>query len=210
MASTVRASLLLLSASAVLVGFRGVLAPITFDMKDPKGVSGLTIKVESMLEPVRGHATGISGNIVFDPEHPEKSSGKIVVDAKTTMLGSEGLTQAMHQSWCMDVDKYPTIEFAVKKIDRVKKTGADTWTAQVTGDFTFHGVTKTITVNASATHLPNSIKKRGGMPKDGDLLIVRSAFSIKRSDYKVAPDLSTTMIGDTIELDLATVGVAPK
>lgn len=184
--------------------------PLTFDMKDPKGVSGLSLKIDSLLEPVRGHANGVSGSIVFDPAKPEKSTGKIVIDASSVTLGSADMTGAMHGDWCLEVAKYPTMTFVVTKIDRVKKTGEGQWNARVSGDFTIKDVTRSLTANASVSYLPNMIKKRGGLRRDGDLLKIVSKFSIKRSDYKVSPDLSTDLIGDTIEIDLATIGVAPK
>lgn len=182
----------------------------TYNFQDPKGVSGLSITIDSPLEPVYGHANGVSGSIIFDPKSPEKSTGKIVVDSKSVFIGSQGMTDATHQEWCLDVKKYPTIEFEVQKISGVKKTGTDTYTASVTGKFSLHGETKVITVPATATYLPKGIKQRGGMQNvDGDLLAIRSKFSINRLDYKVSPDLSTKVIGNKIDLSLAFVGYSP-
>ena len=182
----------------------------TYNFQDPKGVSGLSITIDSMLEPVYGHANGISGSIMFDPKSPEKSKGKIVVDAKSVFIGSQGMTDATHQEWCLDVKKYPTIEFEIQKVTGVKKSGTGTYSASVTGKFSLHGVSKVITVPATATYLPKAIKQRGGMQNvDGDLLAIRTKFSINRLDYKVSPDLSTNMIGNKIDLSLAAVGYSP-
>jgi polyisoprenoid-binding protein YceI len=116
----------------------------------------------------------------------------------------------MHGDWCLDVAKYPTIEFNVTKIANVKKAKDGSFNVSVTGDFKLKGVSKSITVPATVAYLPGKLKTRGGMAKDGDLIKVSSKFSIKRSDWNVSPDLSTDIIGDVIQIDLSTIGVAPK
>jgi polyisoprenoid-binding protein YceI len=120
------------------------------------------------------------------------------------------MTGAMHQSWCLDVKKYPTIEFSVKEVLEVKKGEGDTYTAKVAGDFLFHGVTKPLTVDATVKYLPGKLKARGGFEKDGDIVQVYSKFSVNRLDFDVAPDLSTDLIGNKIDIDLAVTGIAVR
>jgi polyisoprenoid-binding protein YceI len=201
-------TLVVLAATTAILG--SAANTVEFNMKDPKGVSGMAVSIDSLLEPVRGHATGISGQVIFDRDKPENSTGKIVVDAKSFQLGSKDLTDAMHGDWCLDVAKYPTIEFNVTKIANVKKAKDGSFNVSVTGDFKLKGVSKSITVPATVAYLPGKLKTRGGMAKDGDLIKVSSKFSIKRSDWNVSPDLSTDIIGDVIQIDLSTIGVAPK
>lgn len=179
-------------------------------MKDPKGVNGLSIGVDSTLEPITGTADGITGTVVFDPTKPESAKGKIVVDTKTIKLAAAGITGAMQQDWCLNPAKFPTVEFEVKKIENVKKGKDGVFTGKVTGDFTLHGVTKELTADVTASYLKDQLKARGGLPgKTGDLLVLRSGFSINRRDFNVAPDLSSTLIGDKIEIKLAVVATSP-
>lgn len=200
----------LLIPFAVAAGVAGTSA-LTFDFKDPKGVSGLTVTIDSELEPLSGHANGVSGNVVFDPSNPAASSGTITVEANSLMVGSEAMTAAMRQDWCLDTNRYKTITFKVLKIDRVKGSAAKGWNAMVTGAFSLHGVTKTITVPVQARHLPGAIKLRGGMEGvQGDLLAIRSKFSILRKDYGIAKDLTETVLGNKVDIQLAFMGVCPK
>ncbi len=188
-----------------------VVAPRTFDMRDPKGVSGLSLRIDSALEPVHGSAVGVSGSVVFDPEKPELSKGTVSIAAKEVRLGSQGLTEAMHEDWCLDVAKHPSIDFTVKRVYDVKADGPGRWTVKVDGDFKLKDVTKPLTVTATVTHLKDSIKARGGMEgKDGDLLQIRSRFSFNRLDFGVAPDLNPKVIGPVVEVDLSFVGVSPN
>jgi polyisoprenoid-binding protein YceI len=200
-----------LVALASIVGFKQMGGAQSFSLQDPKGVSGLSISIDSKLEPVKGFANGVSGNVTFDPSKPSAATGTVVIDAASTYVASRGMTEAMHQDWCLDVAKYPTIEFKITKVTGVKAGKDGTYSAKVSGDFTLKGITKAMTVDATATHLPNMIKQRGGMPgKDGDLLVIRSNFSFKRSDFKIAPDLSTNVIGDRVDIGLSFVAVSPR
>jgi polyisoprenoid-binding protein YceI len=83
-------------------------------------------------------------------------------------------------------------------------------TAKVAGDFLFHGVTKPLTVDATVKYLPGKLKARGGVEKDGDIVQVYSKFSVNRLDFDVAPDLSTDLIGNKIDIDLAVTGIAVR
>jgi polyisoprenoid-binding protein YceI len=183
---------------------------IDFDLKDPKGVTGMSIAIDAPLEPIRGFAGGISGSVRYNVSDPAKSTGKLVLDSSTVQLISPSMTAAMHQPWCLDVKKYPTIEFNVTKVEKVKKEKGGKINARISGDFTFHGVTKPLSVDATILHMPGKLKARGGVEKDGDLLQIHTKFSINRLDYGVAPDLGLELIGNKIDLDLAVTGVAFK
>jgi len=184
-------------------------APLAFDMKDPKGVSGLSFAIDSPLEPIKGHSGAVSGTFNFDPQNPSQASGKIIVQTKEVKVSNPIMTDHMHQAGSLDVAKYPTIEFEIKKVENVKTTADNTFEADVTGNFTLRGVTKSITVKASATYAPNSLSKRGGVPdKEGDLIIVRTKFSFNRSEYAVGPAQSP--IGDKVDVELSAVGFTTK
>jgi len=208
MRTTVLAPLLL--ASGIVFASVQSTNTIAFDLKDPKGVTGMSIAIDAPLEPIRGFAGGISGNVNYNLADPSKSTGKLIVDADSVQLVNPNMTSAMHQAWCLDVKKYPTIEFNVTKVDKVKKDKGGKVSARISGDFTFHGVTKPLSVDATILHLPGKLKARGGVEKDGDLLQIHTKFSINRLDYGVAPDLGLELIGNKIDLDLAVTGVAFK
>ena len=65
------------------------------------------------------------------------------------------------------------------------------------------------TVKVKATYLPDGISKRQGKVQ-GDLLVLRADFSIKRSDYKIKLDTPTAVVGDEIQLKVAIAGGAKK
>jgi polyisoprenoid-binding protein YceI len=186
-------------------------APHSFNFKDPKGVSGLTFSIDSNLEPIMGGTSAVDGTVNFDPAKPENSSGKIIVQAAKVEATSDGLTGPMIGPASLDAEKYPTIEFEFKKVSNVKKGADGVYSADVTGNFTLCGITKELKVKATATHVIDGLQKRGGLQnKKGDLLVVRSKFSFKRTDFKVAPDVPTFLIGDQVNVDLAIAGYIIK
>ena len=198
-------------AGIALFGFIGLRKTRTYDLKDPKGVNGLSLYVDSTLEPITGTSDGISGTVTFDPATPEKAKGKIVVTTSSIKLAGPDITSAMQGDWCLNPAKYPTIEFEVKKIENIKKVKEGVFSGKVTGDFTLHGVSKELTTEISATYIKDGLAQRGGMPgKTGDLLVLRSGFSINRREFNIAPDLGSNLIGDKIDIKLSVVAVGPN
>jgi polyisoprenoid-binding protein YceI len=44
----------------------------------------------------------------------------------------------------------------------------------------------------------------------GDLLVIRSHFTIKRSDFNINPGQFEDKVSDTIEINLSIAGASPK
>jgi polyisoprenoid-binding protein YceI len=74
---------------------------------------------------------------------------------------------------------------------------------------TCHGVTKELTVPVKATYLAGKLNER--MSKmTGDLLVLRSSFSIKRTDFGIKPDMTDKVVAEEIQVRVAIAGVSPK
>ena len=183
-------------------------APLEFDFKDPKGVNNVVFKTDAPLESINGVASGISGRVTFDPDNPGAVKGKIIVQASSLHLGNPMQKEHLHGDKWLDVAKNPEITFDVETAKDVKTQGNVT-TADVTGKFSLHGVTKTTTLPVKMTFLKDQLKAR--MPgKDGDLLVIRASFKIKRSDFGINPGQGEEKVSDDIELNLSIAGAAPR
>ncbi len=87
------------------------------------------------------------------------------------------------------------------------KTEGNTTTADVAGTFTLKGVAKPLTVPVKLTYLKDKLSAR--VPNlNGDLLVVRANFTIKRSDFNIMPGQLEEKVSDTIELTLSLAGAA--
>jgi polyisoprenoid-binding protein YceI len=180
-----------------------------YDFKDPKGVNSIYFVLESLLEPIMGLASGVSGKVAFDPADPKKTAGKITVEAKTLHTQNKGMTDTLHGPDWLDVKKNPIIEFAFKEIKEAKKTGENAWDLTAVGDFTCKGVTKPITVTVQATHHPGRLSDKFEKKK-GDLLVLRSNFTIKRADFGIKSDSTGgPIVADDIEIRVSIVGGSP-
>jgi polyisoprenoid-binding protein YceI len=109
------------------------------------------------------------------------------------------------EEW-MHVSKFPTIEFVAEKMIKVKTSGTTT-TATIAGKLTVKGVTKKVNVPVRLTYLKGLLIKRNRVP--GDLLVLRSDFTIKRSDYGINAGNKEEKVSDKIELKLRVAGAAP-
>ena len=183
-------------------------APQTFDFKDPKGVNNAIFKTDAVLESINGAANGVSGTVTFDPANPGATKGKIVVAANSLTVPNKMMNEHLFSPMWLDVQKYPDITFEVKELKNVKTNG-DTTTADASGTFTLHGVTKELTVPVKLTYLPGKLGQRVPNMK-GDLLVVRTNFELKRSDFKINPGSGNDKVSDEINLSLSIAGASPK
>ena len=183
-------------------------APETFDFKDPKGVNNVVFKVDAPLESINGTANGVSGTVAFDPANPGATKGKIVVTTASMTVPNSMMNGHLHGPMWLDSAKFPEITFEVKELKNAKTQG-DVTTADVTGTFTLKGVAKDITTPVKLTYLKDKLSQRSPNLK-GDLLVVRSTFVIKRSDYGIQAGKNEQSVNDEIELNLAIAGAAVK
>ena len=182
--------------------------PMAFDFKDPKGVNNIVFKLDAPLEAINGSTTGISGKVSFDPEKGESLKGKIVVDAKSLTVPNPLMNEHLHGAEWLEVDKYPEISFETESVANVKTEGFKT-SADVTGTLTIKGVSNKVTIPVKLTYLKDRLKDR--VPKmEGDLLVLRSEFVIKRGDFNIMKGQALDKVSDEITLVFSLAGAAPK
>ena len=178
-----------------------------FDFKDPKGVNNVVFRTDAPLESINGTATGISGSVSYDAASPSSLKGKIIVDAATLHVPNAMMQGHLQGANWLEVAKNPEITFETTSVDNVKTDGNMT-TADVTGNFTLHGVSKQITIpGVKITFLKDKLKDR--FPNlQGDLLVIRAAFTIKRSDFNINKGQFEDKVSDEIQLNLSIAGQA--
>ena len=184
-------------------------APQSFDFKDPKGVNNAVFKLDAPLEAINGSASGITGTVTFDPAAPAATKGRIVVSAASLHVPNPMMKEHMHGDQWLDVAKHPEIRFEVASLANVKTTG-DTTTADATGSLSLKGVTKTITAPVKLTYLKDKLGARSNGQMQGDLLVIRSTFTIKRTDFGINAKAPQEKVADEIELTLSIAGAAPR
>jgi polyisoprenoid-binding protein YceI len=131
----------------------------------------------------------------LDPQHPENASVSATIDPRSLETDNPPagfLTMLRGGEW-LNAPQFPQITF---RSTHVERTGANT--ARITGDFTFHGVTKPLTLEATFN---------GGYAGNVYDRHARLGFSahgtVKRSDFGMSiglPPPGTNMgVGDDVE-----------
>jgi polyisoprenoid-binding protein YceI len=137
---------------------------------------------------VRGFFSEISGTIAFDAADAGKDAIDVTIRTASVNTHVDKRDEDLRSSNFLDVGKYPTMSFkstAVAKKD-------DVYT--VTGDFTLHGVTKTITTTAR-------FLGAGKDPWGGYRIGYVADFSVNRAEYGMKHDLSG--IADKVDISVA-------
>ncbi len=191
-----------------LLGLPAAALAQTAPDKDPADVKAGTYQVERTHTRVLfavshmgfttwyGNFTGVTGTMTLDPKDLAATKFDIVIPANSVTTTNAKLDGELNSPQWFDTAKYPTIEF---KSEKVVRTGHDT--ALVTGELTFHGVTKPetlkVTFNAAGTN-PMTKQYTAGFNATGVL---------KRSDFNQSTYVP--LIGDDVTLTISAAFVQP-
>ena len=156
-------------------------APANWNVDASKAKVAFSIK--GPLGTVHGDFTGLKATIRFDVKNPEAGSISASIDAKTVSTGI-GLRNhhLRNEEQYLNTDKYPTISFHSKKIE---KTGSG-YTAN--GDLTLKGVSKPVQI--PFTFSPS-----------GNSGVFKGQFVIKRGDFNIGGKPGGS-VGDDITISL--------
>ncbi len=198
-------SVLKLIATAT-IGLVPIAHAIDFDLEDPKGVNNIVFLIDAPLESINGTATGITGNVAFDPAHPEATTGTVVVAVDTLSVANSKMVEHMLGGKWLAAKEYPTITFELTGLSDVTETGGKI-KGTAHGVMTIKGVSKEMTAPISLSYLKGKLADRQKTP--GDILVIRSSFSVSRSDFGVNSGSMEEKVSDEVELRLSLGGFAP-
>jgi polyisoprenoid-binding protein YceI len=126
---------------------------------------------------IHGRFNDVSGKFVIDRQDPAKSTFQLTIQAESVDTANSARDEHLRQPDYFDTKQFPTIEFkstSVKPIDGGY---------EVTGDFTMHGTTKSITIPLLCT---DEVEWKGSKRVG-----IATELSLKRSDF----DFDKTQIG---------------
>lgn len=134
-----------------------------------------------------GNFTGATGTLSLNPAKLADTSFTITIPANSVSTTNTVLDKELNSPEWFDTAKYPTITF---KSEKVERTGQDT--AKVTGELSFHGVTRpeTLDVTFNAGGI-NPLTKQYTIGFNATGTLMRSDFN--QSTY-------VPLIGDKVTL----------
>jgi polyisoprenoid-binding protein YceI len=131
---------------------------------------------------------GVSGRVSFDPDAPQESTVKLEIKTDTLNTGVTQLNNEIKAPAFLDVEKFPLITFKNTSAQRVNDQQYT-----LTGDLTFHGVTKPLTLRSNPVGRSKDSKGESHTGSDIYLVIKRSEFGIKGDSPAVGDDIFLTI-----------------
>ncbi len=184
-----------LAAAALLISSMAFAEPAGTYQFDKKGAHQFVMFKISHLgySWLYGRFNDFNGTFTVDANNPENS--KVEATIQTASVDSNHAERDKHlrSDDFLDVDKYPTATF---KSTSIEQTGDDT--AKITGDFTLHGVTKPVTLDAKMIGY-------GDDPWGGYRMGLEASTSLKLSDFGITKDLGPA--SETVEIIISVEGI---
>jgi polyisoprenoid-binding protein YceI len=160
------------------------------------------------LEDVTGISKEVNGTVTFNVTDLKTLKGKISISTASIKTGIDLRDEHLRSANWLDAEACPEISFVIKNISDIKQIEANKLQANVTGDFTAHGVTKEIVADVTMMYLDESEKTKAKAP--GDLLGVEAKFNIKLSDFNVSNMALGVRVSEDIAVTVTLVGTFPK
>lgn len=122
-----------------------------------------------------GDFANVSGSLTLDPSRIEQSKLDVIIPVASVSTTNAKLDGELKGDQWFGADQYPTIHFVSTKVVR---TGPSK--AAITGNLTFHGVTRLVTLQASFNGAgANPLTKAYTAGFNATTVIKRSDFGVK-------------------------------
>jgi polyisoprenoid-binding protein YceI len=165
----------------------------TFD----KAHSLLGFRIRHFVSKVEGRFKDFDGTIWIDRGNPSASKVELTIQTASIDTANENRDKDLRSENFFDAAKFPTITF---KRTKVVPKGGDSY--DVTGDFTMHGVTKTITVPVKH----GGFLKVAGRSSMGEKTGFEISFPLNRKDYGISwnrpLDQGGFMLSDDVDINV--------
>jgi polyisoprenoid-binding protein YceI len=190
------ASLVMKSYRALLIFgfclFAAVSSAQTNDVyKIDAAKSKIEFQVGNFLGTAKGRFTMFSGTIEVDPDHPEKSSVTVTIQATSINTANAKRDEHLRTADFFDVKKFPEITF---KSRRVKQTGSNA--GEVAGELTMHGVTR-----PTALHV-QLLGSAASIGKDPTSKWRVTTEPISRTEFGIGMGGMASMIGKDVRVEI--------
>jgi polyisoprenoid-binding protein YceI len=131
---------------------------------------------------------GVSGRVSYDPDAPQELTVRLEIKTDTLNTGVTQLNNEIKAPAFLDVEKFPLITFKNTSAQRVNDQQYT-----LTGDLTFHGVTKPLTLRSNLVGRSKDSKGESHTGSDIYLVIKRSEFGVKGDSPAVGDEIFLTI-----------------
>ena len=167
-----------------------------------KAHSEVSFQVRHLLTKVRGRFSDFNGTIEFDVENPERSLVDVEIRAASIDTNERDRDAHLRSADFFDVEKIPVLTFRSTKIRRYSDERF-----AVTGDLTIHGVTRSVSFEAS---LLGTAKD----PWGNERIAFEAETTINRKDFgltwNAALETGGFLVGDDVKISLSVQAVPAR
>jgi len=167
-----------------------------------KAHSEVTFQVRHLLTKVRGRFSDFNGTIEYDQEQPERSRVDAEVHAPSIDTNERDRDAHLRSADFFDVEKIATLTFHSTGIQR----NAD-GTFALTGELTIHGVTRSVTFNAS-------LLGKAKDPWGNERIAFEAETTINRKDFgltwNAALETGGFLVGDEVKVAVSVQAVPAR
>lgn len=186
----------------------------TFYVNDLKKRDVVTFTSKAPLETIVGTTAEVTGFVTVNPYDIKGSAkARFEVDLSTIKTGIEMRDGHMRDNF-LETSKYPKAIFELTKVDSASTNKLENQKEVkllLAGNFSVHGVTKTITIPATITYYSENDQTKARA--DGDLMHIAVNFDLLLGDYGIKrPQMLFMKLDETqkISIDMiASTAAAP-
>ena len=155
-----------------------------------------------MISSVKGRFSDVTGSITFDPADPTGGSVEATMSVASVDTRAEARDNHLRSADFFDVERFPTITFKSKRIERGR---GDRYS--IVGDLTLRDVTRELTLDAEffGTHPDPYGNVRAGFS---------ASSSFNRFDFglnwNAAIETGGVVVGDTVKVSIEIEAVQQK
>lgn len=175
--------------AAALVGSMTMQAQSTWNLDKAHGSMNFSVNQMGLAD-ITGTFKDFDVKVTSTKEDLTDAVVEMTAQVSSINTNQDGRDKHLQSADFFDAEKFPTITFKSTSFKKVKGNEY-----KVTGELTMHGITKTVTLDATfygPKNHPYTKKDVAGFKVSG---------TVKRSDFGIAKDMTNDMLSDEVKLD---------
>lgn len=180
----------------------------TLYIDDRAGNNQVSVLSESTLEDFTVVCNQVKGTCEVDPKDLATFRGRFALRVEHLKTGIELRDEHLRGPDWLDARNHPEVTIEVTGVEDVRRTGANEAALALVGTCTIKGRTNQVRLPAALTYLDESPTTQRRVK--GDLLRLRSEFSLRLSDYGITGPPGSDFIGlkvaDTMQIKVSVFG----
>lgn len=180
-----------------------------FNLKDSKSRNQATFYSEARFENITGLTNDVFGEVSFDLKDVKSTlKGEILVSTSSLKTGIENRDEHLRSVSWLNSEKYPTIIYKIKEVERVDLIEDNQIKIVLLGEFSLRGKTKLVYASATIKYLLENEVTKTLMP--GNLISIVARFDLNLSDFGISNSMIPNRVSDNIQIVANLVGPESK